>query len=955
MAVIVVPGDPADGSLRASAFLHEGGNNANGDFETDARNGTGAEIDPGNDPLSGARMTMGGQKWNSGSQTNRYEAFIAFRPAGGIALPQDQGAVELVNATVRASRNGLQHDGAGNFAADDALQFFARDWNSPLSSSAWVDLMPLLTNPPLFEYGGWTLDRTPANNLYEASSKEHFAEVQAAIAGGTDLSYMVTLWSAIRAYPRDGNWLSFLNAANNSQVVPKRWPSLVMRTIRQHALNHVLGSSIQLTDGTAVFLRWDAANERVSLYYQKIGQTTPTLINHLHTKTPTQDNSEGQAVYFGIEPGAQTFGITRDDADNIYVAGPRGNPQVAQYGQKLFNVQSFKYTGSNSNHTWTRVSQAQTGENSQVDVYTHRGMPNNFAPVWVPSTLRSPVGDVAVLHSRRDGHWARFQLGLDLTNAGYWLGLAGSQKLHDIVYMQGPDASTYWRPWNSSGTGMDAFRDGTTIRYATFIQATAQDDIERSALGRLNLAGDFMLGWAPSSVSVASPHNPDAKIRAVWLGEGRTQYGIARHGHIGIYNKSDDTISRQIDLPSSNVVGFPSRAELQGSAAWDVIWDTGETDWLWIYYRDANNARKLRKVRWNYVTGAIDPSFEFTAEPLGPSGSEIVAIRLPRQQTDTRCVLLDVAMQDGGGDPLALITIRDTSMDVPPTPPVIQPIESFNAGGTKAIEWTFEDDNAFDYATYQDVEIRNVDTGNTVHSVSHITAAIVTPRFRYRYTIGAGVLTNDTSYQIRIRAYDAVDVAGDFSAWTPFSTTATGGLVVITEPAEDLLPLNRSSVLVKWSYTNSTPGVIQAGYRVRVYNDTTNVVISDTGVLTGTVTEYEVTGLASDVTYRIEVIIQDSNAATSGAGVRLVYPDYNNPSLPSIVAEPGRGYIEVRVTNPPPDGENPVTSLNQIARREIDQTEEDYIVIGTCPPNGVFQDWSVAAGVEYVYKARGQN
>jgi hypothetical protein len=69
----------------------------------------------------------------------------------------------------------------------------------------------------------------------------------------------------------------------------------------------------------------------------------------------------------------------------------------------------------------------------------------------------------------------------------------------------------------------------------------------------------------------------------------------------------------------------------------------------------------------------------------------------------------------------------------------------------------------------------------------------------------------------------------------------------------------------------------------------------------------------------------------------------------------GPGYIEIRVTNPPPTGDNPITIKNQIARKEVDEPDEAYVVIGECPPDGVYRDWTVASGVEYTYKARGSS
>ena len=103
--------------------------------------------------------------------------------------------------------------------------------------------------------------------------------------------------------------------------------------------------------------------------------------------------------------------------------------------------------------------------------------------------------------------------------------------------------------------------------------------------------------------------------------------------------------------------------------------------------------------------------------------------------------------------------------------------------------------------------------------------------------------------------------------------------------------------------------------------------------------------------------------ATLIAGVALIgackdstgVPDFNNPSIPHVDLEVDPGVIRIRCTNPPPDGENPVTIENQIARKESDADDASYVVVGTCPPDGVFADWTVASGTSYTYKARGRS
>lgn len=964
MAIIAVLADPNDGSLESSTWKHQGGLDANPDFESDARRGEGATYSAGQDPDTGARLVNGGQKWNNGDQTLRYETFVMFRPSAGFAVPPGIGQIEVVTSSLRVSRGKFVYDNPNdsNFGAKDSLAIWNNDWNAPLSASAWFDLMAVSgsgvgTNyQPEAELAGWVQDRTASGILYEGGGEVMLTKVRDHLAAGTDIGYVMFTWTATQVYPANQIWLVSLISSTDVLFAPKYHPTLQVRAQRKHALNYVGGASIQMTDGTAVFLRYDDATKKYNLYYQKVNQTTPTLIDFLKGKVGATDNSGGAAQYFGHEPAFQAYGLTRDDQNNIYVMGPRGNPQTGTYGQKVANVCAYKYTG---NYTWSRFTQTTTCENTLSDTDTHRGFINNLVPVWLPGGP-FPSGRLAAVHSRRDGQWGRYQMGVHSMVAGWATGEAGAARTPSRAYA-GDDAAVtgWWRSYNPSGSNLDAFRDGDNVRIASAVSALGPDETERSggltcAISSANVVGKPTL--ISSSLATNSPHDPDAKMRAVWLGEGSPYWAVARYGHIQILRKSDGAIVRQIDLPSNGVSGFPARSVLQKSQAWDVIWDSNDKDWIWTYYRDAANPRVINKVRYNFMTGALDTAFQFTAAPLGASGSEIVAIRVPRQQVDARCVLVDVAMQDGAGTPTALLTLRDTTMNKPPSKPVLDAVNSFNATSTKQIDWTFQDNNPSDFPTFQSIEIRNIATGATSLSVTHTALTVVNSTLRkYRYTIAANALTNDATYQVRVLAFDSVDAPSEWSDWVQFSTTSTGGSVVITEPATDNEPLNKASFDVKWTYSNTNPAIVQTGYRVRVYNNETGVSVSDSTLVTSTATTYAISGLTSDIEYRVEVTIKDSNNQTSGAGIRLVTPDFNNPSLPEIRVFSGPGYIEIRVTNPPPDGDNPVTIKNQIARKELDQPDESYVVIGECPPNGVYRDWTVASGVEYTYKARGSS
>lgn len=925
------------------------------DFQRKARQGNNVRTDPGADPISGARMAVGGYMGEAPGQhlLHLFQSWARFLPEKGFHVLANE---ELVTASLRLTLSGSQYSWTANkprppypIVSDDSLQGWTANTTFPLSSGSWRDLESLRDNF-FYDYEYYQLQLHPdPNNLLEAGGEQFLINLRAKLAAGTEHHELFTNWTSLRDFPGGTTFrLMWINTTNR-EIEVFRKPHLILRVTKKHDLNTVGASSIQMSDGTAVFLRYDRPTNRVGLYYQRVTATSATLVGWVPTTS-----AEDADNHYRIGEGFQTFSLTRDNRDNLFVAGMRGPLQGNHnFGFKRFNVNGYKYNG---NYSWTRFSPSPVGENSLNTYQTHRSLPNNFAAVWLPNSSKSSSGQLAVVFSHRDGQWAKNQFAAMTMSAGWLIGDSSAARNYAVNYADIPDGNATWRPYNSVATGLDAFADGNTIRIGSFIPALSGSIAERSAAGQVTVSDSHTVGkptFNPNSISTNSPHDPDAKIRILELADGR--YAICRNGHIAVHNR-DGSIYRQVDLTGSGVAGLPPRSTLQSTQAWDVVADSVVTSWIWMYFRDANNPRLLRKVRWNYTNGEVGASFQFTSTPLGESGSSIEAIRVPRGRINTRCVLVDVAMHTGAGSAVPLITLRDTTMNWAPEAPVLDQIQSFNAIGAKQFDWTFRDTDPTDFATAQDIEIRNVDSEQIVHDVEHapVTVVSVTGK-KYRYTVPGNTLQNDANYQVRLRSYDSMDFPSEFSEWVQFSTTATGGFVEITTPAADNEPLNRSSVDLEWVYGNSDPEVVQTGYRVRVFNNDTNVPTHDSGLQSGPGTSYTVTGLVSDIEYRIEVTVQDSNGQFSGAGIRLVTADFNNPSLPEIRVAGQRGYIEVRVTNPPPTGENPETTSNQIARKEANEPEEAYVIIGECPPNGVYQDWTVASGVSYTYKARGSN
>ncbi|MFO0428584.1 MAG: GEVED domain-containing protein, partial [Planctomyces sp.] len=108
------------------------------------------------------------------------------------------------------------------------------------------------------------------------------------------------------------------------------------------------------------------------------------------------------------------------------------------------------------------------------------------------------------------------------------------------------------------------------------------------------------------------------------------------------------------------------------------------------------------------------------------------------------------------------------------------------------------------------VEVTSVLTGNIVHSATILTSGVTPPALPNQYTLPVNLPLG--SYRVRVRATDAADLPGDFSAIRTFNvraaTTVTGpvGSIDVRRPT------------ITW---NAIPGAVS--YRVQLDNMTDNV------------------------------------------------------------------------------------------------------------------------------------
>lgn len=220
------------------------------------------------------------------------------------------------------------------------------------------------------------------------------------------------------------------------------------------------------------------------------------------------------------------------------------------------------------------------------------------------------------------------------------------------------------------------------------------------------------------------------------------------------------------------------------------------------------------------------------------------------------------------------------------------------------------------------------------------------------FTLPADMIANGASYQWRVRTWDSFDATGAWSNYQTFQTSA-GGNVTVTSPALDNpAGLITSSQTVAWSVSGTT----QDSYRVVVTRTDTSAVLVDTGWVASAATSYAVTGMLSDIEYRVAVTVRNVALVESGTALRLLTPSYSTPETPTftVTGTGDSGYTRIVVTNPTPTGNKPEATGNRIIRRRADGTGPTIVIAEASDvgPDGSFNDYTAASGVSYQYQVR---
>lgn len=650
-------------------------------------------------------------------------------------------------------------------------------------------------------------------------------------------------------------------------------PALVVGTAAKHRLDLSLGAQVQLSDGTHAYIEFNDTSPASSFSVRHHnGISASTIFVNAGTVTGRR--------------GQQSYCLVADAHDNLY---------VLDHDSATASILHARVLVKGSGHTWT------PGVLRTAALPTYEGRINQIAAAWHPQG--SGGGTIVAVIGRSPGSGAGTAMPYALLDCGHLFTGAGSllRATGDaeglLVDASAPNGYNSYP--NEVGTLLDvAAVPGSGVGY---VLSTAQHQVmgtnSRQSIGRYELRQDGA-GFASTArtldaYSGFSVKDPDAKSRVIPLSgtqfltvnvSSTTDFGATvKHRQ---WSPSGFSVLSDVRLDAQGLASMPDAATLSTSPAWDAVHDPAANR-VWVYYLDTADPTRLMRTHVDLDTGLAAADEVEVATGVGAPGSANHAIRVHRGATRGQQVLITVANEDSGSHSLLYVT---DLLNVPPTQPTLHPRPNFDATGDADFAWTFNDPNPADTQSAYQVEIYD-DATDTLAYDSTPTASASTV-----HTVAGGSLTNGASYRWRVKTWDAAGEESPWSAWGYFATSASGNVTIIT-PATDNEPLETADVTIQWQVTGAT----QDEYRVVVVRTDTNTTHSDTGWVAGADTTYTVTGLASEVQYRIEVTIRDTGVASS-TGTRLVTPDYTRPVPPVVTAAPvdDDAYIRVSVANPEP-------------------------------------------------------
>lgn len=669
------------------------------------------------------------------------------------------------------------------------------------------------------------------------------------------------------------------------------WSSTVSATtpVRTY-LDAIAGASISL-DSLQIELRSNgAATPTITLGY--IGLTADTTFTSIDTIPTGESNG-----LFGISGVVDSLALTADRSGNLYIVGRNGgtNSEVL--------IKQYLRTGTTS---WTI-----NGSASQA--LTDNGFPLTR---FVAEYMYGSVDSIFVL-ARRAGPYIAGNLSYATINPARVVINA-----NDSIFMSsGTDPSWMPAPPTVIAQGLKGRIDAAAL-------SDTQVAIAANGFSVVNV-----LNGGVSGVS-KSPDRTDwwaDRLRVVTINSGLFAVLRATNGALNVYI---------ITTRGLQTVTYPIGASY-ANGGWTDNWDVffnSQSGILRIYYVPNGQANTV-----NYVNLAA-PNWSMVElsgiNLTNTVGTTMQKIRVPRGKVDERKVVISATNLSGSTQ--SLITYADTVGNVPPKVPALVLHPVFDSDYVSKFSWTFGDYNwADDQSAYQ-IQFVNTATNTTVFDSGKVTSS------NLYHSLAAGVLDDELQYGWRVRVYDAL---GAVSQWSNYSYvyTSDSGTVTITSPAADYPALVVDYLDIAWGFT-TTGSAVQGSRRIKVFDNTTNNLLFDSGQEWTTDNTYRVTTLLSGTTYRIEVTVYSTLNIPAAAASRLVTPTYSQPAAPVFTLSVFDEFILLNIENPD-DGLKPPVGRNDVYRREVGALEP-FVKIGSTNSDSPYFDFAVASNTTYEYYVR---
>lgn len=262
-------------------------------------------------------------------------------------------------------------------------------------------------------------------------------------------------------------------------------------------------------------------------------------------------------------------------------------------------------------------------------------------------------------------------------------------------------------------------------------------------------------------------------------------------------------------------------------------------------------------------------------------------------------------------------------------------------GATTPFSWVFSDPSPADSPrAYQVIIERNdtnalvVDSGKVVSTASAVNIAIP-------------VGQKDQPLRWKVRVWDQDDVASDYSSYQLFYVSDPPA-ITITSPSPDGAVIGTGRPTVTWTLDVQT---IASTYRVQFVRVSDNVVVHDSGTISGNPLSYSppYTVLANTVNYRLDITVTD-NVGMSSTASRNFSTAYQAPAAVTYSVDGTHfsdlGYILIDWSATNPDA---YFTGWRVYRRNINSP--DWVLLAEYSSVNIrqYKDWLAPSGETYVY------